>query len=103
MKVPELYVNEVVILIEALDRKADAICDSIKKRRRTVDIQMFLFPWAMRSIATAFIVESKVALEVLNVMQELRNKLMESTGVDEDMQKVTLSQILEKNRESSTS
>ncbi len=43
------------------------------------------------------LIESQAILRVMNEMSELKEKLLESTGVDDDMQPVTLRDLLSEN------
>ena len=94
MKVPELYVDELLILVQSTKVAFEILQKGWHLDHNRTKRDMFLRPWARRHIASAFIVRSEIALRMMKELKELQDKLLESTGVDEDMQPITLKKMM---------
>jgi hypothetical protein len=94
MKIPELKINEILLLstsLEILHQKIrnDYLMTSKKMKRR-----MFFCPWEKEKISIQIIQIGEMTLSVLRDISVLHETLMESTGVDEDMRSITFRQML---------
>jgi hypothetical protein len=94
MKAPEFYVQELITVLHCIQTTTNLICQSFERDRRKTEREMFFRPWAKSSIGNAFAIRSQVVLEILKDLRELQEKLLDSTGVDEDMRPVSLKKML---------
>jgi hypothetical protein len=94
MKAPEFYVNELLILIQSTKVAFDMLQKGWHADHKRTKRDMLLRPWARRHIASAFVVRSEIALRMMKELKELQDKLLDSTGVDEDMRPITLKKML---------
>lgn len=94
MKVPELYIKELVLLNQCIKTASDVIGSGFERDKKRTEREMFFRPWAKNSIAMAFAIRGQMALEILRDLREIQEKLLNSTGVDDDMQPVTLKKLL---------
>lgn len=94
MKVPELYISDLALALRCLKFNHDFISDRILKDIARSKRQAFLRPWAKRHILMAGAIRAQAGMQLLIEMKELQDKLLMSTGQDEDMRPVTLKEIL---------
>jgi len=97
MKIPELYVGDVLVAIEAIDFAAHSLSKSYFKKARAYKRKSFFAPWKKGSLAKELLVDANFALGRLGHLKSIRDKLMQSTGVDEDMRPITPEEILKSN------
>ena len=95
MKLPELYIHEVAMLVTGIEMQIKGTAAVYEKRMSAQRGRMLFKPWKKDQIIQEMLAESKAVLEYMNNMTALRDKLYESTGVDDDMQPITFKEILE--------
>jgi len=94
VKTPELYVGDVLAIIEALDKRARSVAEETVGLSKTVKRKMFFQFWRRDYLREFLLAKSNMALAHLHHLREIREKMMQSTGVDDDMRPITLEQIL---------
>jgi hypothetical protein len=100
MKAPELYVADILVVIEAIDFAADSLTRSYlakSKAYRRKCFFNFFRPSRRNALARELLSDANFALGRLGHLRSVREKLLQSTGVDEDMRPITLEEILKKN------
>jgi hypothetical protein len=98
MKIPELYVREVVWAISGLDYQVSKIAKTYSRRMKVFHAKyaFFFFSRTRRDdLSRAMLSESMAVLEVIQGMKELKEKFLESTGVNEDMSLITFAEMIE--------
>ncbi|MFZ9326521.1 MAG: hypothetical protein ACO24H_03540 [Polynucleobacter sp.] len=95
MKLPELYIHEVAMLVTGIEMQIKGTAAVYQRRMNAQRGRMLFKPWKKNEIMQEMLAESKAVLEYMNNMNALRDKLYESTGVDDDMQPITFKEILE--------
>lgn len=95
MKLPELYIHEVAMLVTGIEMQIKGTAAVYQRRMNAQRGRMLFKPWKRNEITQEMLAESKAVLEYMNNMTALRDKLYESTGVDDDMQPITFKEILE--------
>jgi uncharacterized protein YjaZ len=99
MKIPEVKINEVFLLLFALDTLAENIAKDFDRLSKKIKRRMLFRPWEKSVLAIELIRAGQGSLKTLADMQQLRQTLMESTGLDEDTQPVSLKDMIEKRSE----
>lgn len=98
MKVPELYTHEVLTLIKFIDQYAEKVVAQAKQIRKRIEFRQRFWRFGIHS----FMVNSMLRLAILEhemqCSKELREKLLASTGTDEDERPITLADVIEKMR-----
>jgi len=94
VKTPELYVGDVLAIIEALEKRARSVAEETVGLSKTVKRKMFFQFWRRDYLREFLLSKSNMALAHLHHLREIREKMMQSTGVDDDMRPITLEQIL---------
>jgi hypothetical protein len=97
MKTPELYVGDVLVAIEAIDFAANSLTQSYLAKSKRYKRNSWLRFWKKEAFARELLADANFAIARLGHLQSIREKLMQSTGVDEDMRPITLEEILKKN------
>lgn len=97
MKAPELYVGDILVAIEAIDFAAHSLTQSFLAKSKALKRRSFFMPWKKDALSRELLASGNFAIAKLLHLQSIREKLMQSTGVDEDMHPVTLEEILKKN------
>lgn len=96
MKLPELYIHEVAMLVTGIEMQIKGTAAVYEKRMNAQRGRMLFKPWKKDQIIQEMLAESKAVLEMLNAAQELRDKLLDSQGFDDDMQPATFKEIIAK-------
>lgn len=96
MKVQELYIGEIMLLIAALDLQQAHVTKTYFRRMKWYRVRYFFFFWKREELANEMLVESNSVLQMLNGAKELRDKLLDSQGVDDDMQPISLKDLIAK-------
>jgi hypothetical protein len=110
MKVPELYTHEVLTLIKFIDQYAEKVVAQAKQIRKRIEFRQRFWRFGIHG----FMVNSMLRLAILEhekdmlrlailehemqCSKELREKLLASTGTDEDEKSITLADVIEKMR-----
>jgi hypothetical protein len=91
----ELYIQELVLLLHGLNLQV-ADCTKILRRERfKAQIASLLMPWQSDAIWMALAVKADIMMQHVSAMSELREKIMLSEGIDDDMNPVTLEEIFQ--------
>lgn len=102
MKVPELYVHELVWALAGMDIQMRQIQKTYERRMRFFRFKVFLYsiaPGLRGRLIQEMLAESKTVLAIMNQMAQFKEKLLSSTGFDDDMRPVTLDEMLKKDYE----
>lgn len=94
MKAPELYISELAILIKSTKVAFDVLERGWHLDHKRTKLQMLFRPWARNSITSAFLIRTEIVIRMMKELKEVQDKLLESTGVDEDMQPITLRKMM---------
>lgn len=97
MKAPELYVGDILVVIEAIDFAAHSLTQSFLVKSKALKRRSFFMPWKKDALSGELLASGNFALAKLAHLRSIREKLMQSTGLDEDMRPITLEEILKKN------
>lgn len=90
----ELSVNQVLLLIKSIDLFAENLKKDYTRGVKKAKQVMFFRPWLKRDISHEMLIASNFVLQAIKDAQELREMLLESTGLDIDMRPVTLREML---------
>lgn len=99
MKVPELYVGDIMLLVQLLDKHTDEIDRRAKQIMRRAKIRHLIWPFSGSDYYAMRAIEMNVLLAKLRCMSELANKLMSSTGIDDDGKHVSFADVIEKHKQ----
>jgi len=92
----EFYTKEIALLIRGIQLQLDE-CEKtaaqIKKQAQIFSCFMF---WRKDAIWSEALMKSNFILTRVLELREIRDKLMQSEGIDEDMQPITFEKMLEK-------
>lgn len=99
----EFYIEELCILLHALNLHVSECTKILKAEKRKAQIASFLVPWQSDSIWMALAVKADILSQHVSALQGLREKIMLSEGVDSDMLPITLEKILENDQAQSNS
>jgi hypothetical protein len=99
MKAPEFYIAELGLMLDCIKCSSDVISEGVLRDLKVAKRQMLFRPWAKRHIAMAAAIRAEAGMQLIRSMKELQDKILESTGQDEDMRPITLKQMLKINDE----
>jgi hypothetical protein len=91
----ELYIQELVLLLHGLNLQVTDCTKLLKRERFKAQIASLLMPWQSDAIWMALAVKADILIQHVSAMQELREKIMLSEGMNDDMQPVTLEEIFQ--------
>jgi len=91
----ELYLYETMFMLEGINLKAEQLFKLLRSEKQKAHLACFFAPWAARSIWATMLIKSDIILQQMNMLSELRDKIMQSEGQDDDMQPITLQEIIE--------
>jgi len=91
----ELYLYETMFILEGINLKAEQLFKLLKSEKQKAQLACIFAPWTSRSVWAAMVIKSDVILQQMNMLSELRDKIMQSEGKDDRMQPITLEQIIE--------
>lgn len=91
----ELYIQELVLLLHGLNLQAIECTNLLKRERLKAQIASFLMPWQSSAIWMALAVKADTLMQHVSAMHELREKIMLSEGMGDNMQPVTLEEIFQ--------
>jgi hypothetical protein len=97
MKTPELYVGDILVALEAIDFAAHSLTQGYLAKSKAIKRKSFFRPWNKLALSRELLADASFALGRLGHLQSIREKLLQSTGLDEDMRPITLEEILKKN------
>ncbi len=90
----EFYVGELRALILCIDGTLVDGIKRMKQLKRIAEVCAFLMPWAKEAIWRKTAEEVQTISMGFNLLIEMREKILDSEGCDEDMQPATLRQML---------
>lgn len=96
MKIPELYLHEVIATIRMLEEYADRIVVRTKKIQRRARLRRFFWPLGFRDYMFARTAELNVMLVEMKSAKNLHQKLLMATGIDDDGKQFTVKDVIEK-------
>jgi len=91
----ELYLYETMFILEGINLKAEQLFKLLKVERRKAQMAAFFAPWAAGAIWSTLSIKCDIIMQQMNMLGELREKIMLAEGQDDDMQPITLSQIID--------
>jgi len=92
----ELYIQELNAILHGLNLQVEDCIKTIKREKTKAQIAAFLTPWLSREIWTTLAVKGDILMKYVNTISELREKIMQAEGVDDDMKCITFQQMCEK-------
>lgn len=92
----ELYVYELNTLLLGLHLQAEDCVKKFKREKRKAQIAAFLTPWLSHEIWTALAVKSEALVKHVSLLSELRDKIMQAEGMDDDLGFITFQQMCER-------
>lgn len=92
----ELYTHEIALLYRGIQLQLDQCTKEVSQVRRKARISSILMFWRAGSIYFEAGMKGQIILNLAVQLREIRDKLMESEGVDEDMQPITFEKMLER-------
>jgi predicted lipoprotein len=90
----ELSVSQVLLLIKSVDLFAESLTKDYIRGSKKAKRIMFFRPWLRSQVSREMLVACNFALQAIKDAQELREMLLESTGLDIDMRPITLREML---------
>lgn len=94
MKIPELYTYEIQAIIALLSSYVDDVAKEAKKIHRTTMIKNFLWPFGVKQRYLIAAVKIEMLTNQIVHSRELRDKLLEAHGIDDDGKPITFRQII---------
>lgn len=91
----ELYIQELLALLHGLNRQVDDCAKILKRERINAQIISFLMPWRANATWSALAINAQMLTEHVKMISELRQKILLSEGVDDDMLPITLEEIFQ--------
>ena len=91
----ELYLYETMLMLDGINLKAEQLCNTLRFERKKAFLASIFAPWTARSVWMSLVVKCDIIMQQMNMLSELREKIMLAEGQDDDMQPITLSQIIE--------
>lgn len=89
----EFYIEELVILLHGLNLQVAECVKILKREKLKAQIASALTPWNSDAVWMALAVKADTLSQHVSAMQELREKILLSEGVDSDMLPITLQEI----------
>jgi len=92
----ELYTYELNALLLGLHLQLEDCVKTLKREKTKAQIAAFLTPWLSREIYTTLAVKADVIIRHVSQMSELREKIMQAEGMDDDLGFITFQQMCER-------
>ena len=92
----ELYTYEIALLYRGIQLQLNECEKEIAEIRRKARIGSVLMFWRRDFIYFEASIKGHMILKSATKLAEIRDKLMQSEGIDEDMQPITFKKILER-------
>ena len=92
----ELYIQELNAILHGLNLQVEDCIKTLKREKTKAQIAAFLTPWLSREIWTTLAVKGDILMKYVNTLSELREKIMQAEGIDDDMKCITFQQMCEK-------
>lgn len=91
----ELYIQELLALLQGLNLQVEDCARILKRERINAQIASFFMPWRANAIWSALAVNAQILTAHVQMVSELRQKILLSEGVDDDMLPITLEEIFQ--------
>jgi hypothetical protein len=91
----ELYVYELNAILFGLHLQLEESVKALKREKRKAHVAAFLTPWLSREVWTALSVKAEVIMRHVNQLSELREKIMQAEGMDDNLGCITFQQMCE--------
>lgn len=91
----ELYIQELLALLHGLNLQVTDCAKILKRERIKAQLVSFFMPWRANLAWGALAINAEVLTKHVQMISELREKILLSEGVDDDMQPVTLEDIFQ--------
>jgi hypothetical protein len=95
----ELYMQELNLILFGLHLQLEDCIKILKREKRKAQLATFLSPWLAREIWTTLAIKGDALMKHVNSISELREKIMQAEGIDENMQSITFQEICKKNEQ----
>jgi hypothetical protein len=95
----ELYVYELNALLIGLHLQLENCIKILKREKRKAQIAAFLTPWLSPEIWTTLAVKSEALMKHVSQLSELRDKIMQAEGMDDDLGFITFQQMCERTQQ----
>lgn len=92
----ELYVYELNAILLGLHLQLEESVKSLKREKRKAHVAALLTPWLSREIWTALSVKADIIIRHVNQLSELRDKIMQAEGMDDNLGRITFQQMCER-------
>lgn len=92
----ELYTYEIAFLYRGIQLQLNECEKEIAKIRKKAQIDSALMFWRRNFIYFEASIKGHMILKSATKLAEIRDKLMQSEGIDEDMQPITFEKMLER-------
>jgi len=92
----ELYLQELNMLLHGLNLQIKEIAQILIRKKKMAKIASLLVPWERANIWMTLAVECDLMMQYASALSELRDKIMQSEGVDADMKPITFEEICKK-------
>ena len=91
----EFYISELISILHGINLQVKECSKILKKESfKTRMISLFM-PWKSRSAWCALAINAEIVTNHVKMLSELREKILLSEGVDENMKSITLNQLFE--------
>lgn len=92
----EFYISELNMILLGLTLQMQDIIKIMQREKRKAQVACFFTPWLTREIYTTLAFKCDVLMKHVSSLSELRDKIMQAEGIDENMKTITFEQICEK-------
>lgn len=91
----EFYLHELNAVMQGLFMQMNHCLETLKKEKRRAQVAAFFAPWVSREIYSALAFKADVIMKHVELLSELRDKIMSAEGFDDDMRPITFAQMCE--------
>lgn len=95
----EFYLHELNAIMQGLLMQMNHCVETLKKEKRRAQVAAFFAPWVSREIYSVLALKADVIIKHVELLSELRNKILEAEGFDDDMRVITYKEICDKAQE----
>lgn len=89
----EFYIAELISILHGINLQVSECNKILKKESFNARMISLFMPWKSRSTWSALAVNAQIITNHVKMLSELREKILLSEGVDEDMKSITLNQL----------
>jgi hypothetical protein len=98
----EFYICELNAVMQGLFMQMEHCVETLKKEKRRAQVAAFFAPWVSREIYSALAFKADVIMKHVQLLSEIRDKILEAQGFDDDMRAITYKEICDKAGEINT-